>query len=159
MKKIYLAGSLFNDAEVAQRLKEGAILRSRFAGDVDVFNPIEQPFNDKAASLPTAQEIFRGDTKEVMKCDIFLADVSNPLDAGVFVELGIAMHREMMGERVDIICVNSDIRFANANKYDITPVGMNHYVLGGILDHGIYVSSFKEATDIIEGILEAEKNA
>ena len=45
MKKIYIAGSLFNEAEVAQRLKEGKILRDRIKG-IDLFNPIEQPFNE-----------------------------------------------------------------------------------------------------------------
>ena len=50
--KLYLAGSLFNEAEVAQRQKEGKILREMFP-NLEIFNPIEQPFNENKASLPT----------------------------------------------------------------------------------------------------------
>ena len=46
MKKIYLAGSLFNEAEVAQRKLEGNLLKDKFKDKIKVFNPIEEPFND-----------------------------------------------------------------------------------------------------------------
>ena len=45
MLKVYVAGSLFNEAEVAQRKKEGEILRATFP-QLDIFNPIDQPFNE-----------------------------------------------------------------------------------------------------------------
>ena len=128
--KLYLAGALFNEAEIAQRLKEGKLLSERFGERLSVFNPIEQPFN--------------GDTYAVENCDIFLADVTNE-DSGVMVELGIAIALNKK-----IIAINSDIRLKSANKYDIPSYAMNHYVLGGILKHGTLVYSFEEAMNELE---------
>ncbi|MDE5949632.1 MAG: nucleoside 2-deoxyribosyltransferase [Malacoplasma sp.] len=145
--KLYLAGSLFNEAEISQRKKEGTILKEKFP-NLSVFNPIEQPFNTNKENLPTPIDIFNGDTKEVVNCDIFLADVTNN-DPGVIMELGIAITLKIK----HIICVNSDIRIKSANKYDIPTYSMNHYVLGGILKYGKLVYSFKEALSEIEKIL------
>ena len=136
--KLYLAGALFNEAEIAQRLKEGKLLKEKFGERLSVFNPIEQPFNEDKQTLPTPQDIFNGDTEAVKNCDIFLADVTNE-DSGVMVELGIAI-----ALKKKIIAINSDIRLKSANKYDIPSYAMNHYVLGGILKHGTLVYSFEE---------------
>ena len=62
--KLYLAGSLFNEADVNQRKLEGRILRERFP-PLDIFNPIDQPFNEDKQTLPTSIEIFEGDTQAV----------------------------------------------------------------------------------------------
>lgn len=143
--KIYVAGSLFNEAEVAQRKKEGIILRKEFP-NAKIFNPIDQPFNeDKKSNLPTPIEIFEGDTNAVLNSDIFLADITND-DPGVLVELGIAIQNKTK----HIICINSDIRLKGSNKYEIPPYSMNHYVLGGILKHGTLVYSFEEAINKIK---------
>ena len=144
--KLYLAGALFNEAEIAQRLKEGKLLSERFGERLSVFNPIEQPFNEDKQTLPTPQDIFNGDTYAVENCDIFLADVTNE-DSGVMVELGIAIALNKK-----IIAINSDIRLKSANKYDIPSYAMNHYVLGGILEHGKLVYSFNEALKELEGL-------
>ena len=40
--KLYLAGALFNEAEIAQRLKEGKLLNERFGEKLSIFNPIAQ---------------------------------------------------------------------------------------------------------------------
>lgn len=147
--KVYLAGSLFNEAEVAQRLKEGKILREHF-DNLTIFNPIEQPFNaDKNSKLPTPIDIFDGDTKAVIESDIFIADITNN-DPGVFVELGIAIQNKTK----IIICVNSDIRLKSANKYEIPSYSLNHYVLGGILKHGHLVYSFEEAIIKLKELLK-----
>ena len=89
MLKVYVAGSLFNEAEVAQRKAEGVMLRREFP-ELDIFNPIDQPFNENKQSLPTPEMIYEGDTQAVEACDIFIADLTNE-DAGVVVELGIAI--------------------------------------------------------------------
>ena len=138
--KLYLAGALFNEAEIAQRLKEGKLLNERFGEKLSIFNPIEQPFNEDKQTLPTPQDIFNGDT------NIFLADVTNE-DSGVMVELGIAIALNKK-----IIAINSDIRLKSANKYEIPSYAMNHYVLGGILKHGKLVYSFEEALDELESL-------
>nr|WP_276939555.1 nucleoside 2-deoxyribosyltransferase [Helcococcus sueciensis] len=146
--KLYLAGSLFNEAEVQQRKLEGNLLRENFP-NLDIFNPIDQPFNEDKQTLPTPIDIYNGDTKAVEECDIFIADLTNE-DAGVMVELGIALYTDTKL----IIGINSDIRLQSANKYDVPTYGMNHYVLGAILKHGKFVRSFNEAIDEIKKFLE-----
>lgn len=142
--KLYLAGSLFNEAEVNQRKLEGKILRERFP-QLDIFNPIDQPFNEDKQTLPSSIEIFEGDTKAVEECDIFIADLSTN-DTGVAAELGIALYTDTK----IIIGINSDIRLPSANKYAIPTVGMNHYVLGAIEKFGFMTRSFEEACDVLE---------
>ena len=143
--KVYLAGGLFNEAEVAQRLKEGKILRDRIKG-IDLFNPIEQPFNENKEKLPTPLDIFNGDTNAILNADVFLADITND-DPGVMVELGIAISN---GKK--IIAINSDIRLKSASKYEIPTYAINHYVLGAILKYGVLVYSFEEAMKELERI-------
>ena len=143
--KVYLAGGLFNEAEVAQRLKEGQILRDRIKG-IDLFNPIEQPFNENKEKLPTPLDIFNGDTNAILNADVFLADITND-DSGVMVELGIALSN---GKK--IIAINSDIRLKSASKYEIPTYAINHYVLGAILKYGVLVYSFEEAVKELERI-------
>ena len=145
--KLYLAGSLFNEAEVAQRKLEGKLLRERFP-ELEIFNPIDQPFNEDKSTLPTPIAIFDGDTEAVRECDIFIADLTND-DPGVMVELGIAIE---CGNKI-IIGINSDIRLADASRYDIPTYGMNHYVLGGVLKYGYFVRNFNEAMTVLEKCL------
>ncbi len=149
--KLYLAGALFNEAEVNQRKLEGKLLRKNFP-NIEIFNPIDQPFNDDKQSLPTPIDIFNGDTKAVEEADIFIADLSNE-DAGVMVELGIAMYTNTKL----IIGINSDIRLASANKYEIPSYSMNHYVLGAIQKNGTLVNNFSEAMDLIKDFLKNNK--
>jgi len=148
--KLYLAGSLFSEAEMTQRTLEGRILRENFP-DLDIFNPIDQPFNEDKSTLPTPIDIFEGDTKAVEECDIFICDLSNE-DAGVMVELGVALCTDTKL----IIGINSDMRLATANKYEVPTYGMNHYVLGAILKHGKFVKNFNEAVNVIKEFLEGE---
>lgn len=138
--KIYLAGALFNEAEVNQRLYEGRKLREIFS-NIELFNPIEQPFNENKDKLPTPIEIFENDTRAVIDSDLVILDITNE-DAGVMVELGIAISHNKK-----IIAINSDIRLKTANKYDIPTYGMNHFVLGAINKYGKLVYSFDEAIE------------
>ena len=59
-RKLYLGGSLFSEAEVNQRIKEGNMLDHMT--NYEIYNPILAPCNDKS-KLPTAEDIFWGDTK------------------------------------------------------------------------------------------------
>lgn len=145
--KVYLAGSLFNEAEVAQRKKEGKILREAFP-DLEIFNPIDQPFNENKQSLPTPETIYEADANAVIDCDIFIADLTNE-DSGVMVELGLAIATNTK----IIIGINSDIRLQSANQYDIPTYGMNHFVLGGILKYGHFVRSFDEAVSKLKELI------
>lgn len=93
MKKYgYIAGALFNEGEIAQRITEGKALREKMP-EVEWYNPIEAPVNDKS-KLPTAKDIFSLDTDYVLKSDYMLADLSRE-DLGVSMELGIALGVEI----------------------------------------------------------------
>ena len=88
----YIAGALFNEGEIAQRISEGKALREKMP-EVDWYNPIEAPVNDKS-KLPSAKDIFSLDTDYVLKSDYMLADLSRE-DLGVSMELGIALGVEI----------------------------------------------------------------
>lgn len=142
----YIAGALFNEGEIAQRISEGKRLREKMP-NVEWYNPIEAPVNDKS-KLPTAEDIYSLDTEYVLKSDYVLADLSRE-DLGVCMELGICLgttharkvvedilERKLLGkvEEKDIqeilrevekegiknrkiVTHNSDIRIEAAEKY------------------------------------------
>ena len=155
-KHIYLAGSLFSEAEVAQRLKEGQIIQERLGDNYTCYNPVEAPCNDKEANLPTALDIFMEDAKEVIESDVIIADLANQ-DPGVMMELGIAWGLNFAAQVIkpmnlspgqqafllhcgvkekEIHAVLSDIRLSTAHLYkgEYIPYGYNQFVVGGIVE-------------------------
>ena len=108
-KKGYIAGSLFNEAEVSQRLLEGDLLREITGTKIDWFNPIEQPCNEKS-DLPTAMDIFKVDTEAVIESDYIVADMTNN-DTGVAMELGIAYGLQYAIAFLDEMFRNADPDF------------------------------------------------
>ena len=155
-KHIYLAGSLFSEAEVAQRLKEGQIIQERLGDNYTCYNPVDAPCNDKEANLPTALHISMEDATAEIESDVIIADLANQ-DPGVMMELGIAWGMdyaaqilETMGmskgqkeflnhcgiKRKDIQAVLSDIRLSTAHLYkgEYIPYGYNQFVVGGIVE-------------------------
>lgn len=147
---LYIAGALFNEAEISQRKLEAKILYKEFGNKIQVFNPIDQPFNINKASLPTPETIYKNDANAILKSDVIIFDITND-NPGVLVELGLAF---MSKKKPIIICVNSDIRLADANKYSIPTYSINHFVLGGILTYGYLVKNFNEAIKKLKQILK-----
>lgn len=147
MKKIYMAGPLFNEGEVAQRIHEAKVLRElidEYDLDFEVFTPIEAPQNDKS-KLPTHLDIFDGDEKEINESSIMFADLSHE-DAGVMMELGMVLYRE--GYKVYPYL--SDIRVGTAGEYDgiYVPFGYNQFVIGGLEKYfGKIYTSFDDAAN------------
>ena len=159
MERLYIAGSLFNEAEVNQRIKEGNMLESMT--NYKVYNPITAPCNIKE-NLPTAADIFWGDTKEILKSDTVVADISNQSDPGTAAELGIvwacnyihdlATQGKQLFEILEImkrkrvITHLSDIRKSTANQYEnnYIPWGCNQYLVGMVEDMGIIKNNFQE---------------
>lgn len=142
MLKIYIAGPLFSEADQAQRYKEGKLLRE--AG-YSVFNPVEQPFNTHKEKLPTPREIFLNDYQAVKECDVVVADLHG-YDEGVVAEIGLAY---ALGKR--IVAVDSDIRLATANRYEIPTYGMNHFLLGMLQENGCsLLRHFADALDFLK---------
>lgn len=166
MKRGYLAGPLFNEAEVAQRIKEGKILKEKT--NIDWYNPIEAPVNDKS-KLPTAADIFALDTKMVLESDYIIADLSNN-DVGVAYELGLVWLSNKIADIIDqhgdnalaeikkivkrknVVGVTSDIRIPTAHHYQghLIPYGLNQYVIGGVLDQGNIVYKFEDTIKYIK---------
>lgn len=160
--KIYIAGSLFNEAEIAQRLKEEELLRG--IGFENIYNPISADVNDKS-KLPTCLDIFWGDTDEILESNIITADITNSSDIGVSCELGIiwmcnylhtlkeqGMTLEQITKMIpkkQLIAVNSDIRKSTSHLYegDEIPYGINQYEVGLIKDTGVIKNSFNELLD------------
>lgn len=147
---LYIAGALFNEAEISQRKLEAKNLYKEFGNKIQVFNPIDEPFNINKASLPTPETIYKNDANAILKSDVIIFDITND-DPGVLVELGLAF---MSKKKPIIICVNSDIRLADANKYSIPTYSINHFVLGGILTYGYLVKNFNEAIKKLKQILK-----
>ena len=156
--KLYIAGSLFSEADINQRLKEGNMLES--LTNFKVFNPILAPCNNKE-KLPTANDIFWGDTSEVLESKCIVADISTN-DVGVACELGIAWACNYLHYLVDggyslqdilqimkkkIVYTHlSDIRKSTTHMYrgNYTPWGYNQYLIGCIEDMGEIKDSFQD---------------
>ena len=157
-EKLYLAGSLFSEADINQRLKEGNMLESMTA--YEVFNPILAPVNDKD-KIPDASDLFWGDTSEILESSVVVADISNN-DVGVACEMGIAwacnyLHYLVDGgySLQDILMIMkkkyvyahlSDIRKNTAHMYrgNYVPWGTNQFLIGCIEDTGEIKDNFQE---------------
>lgn len=164
-EKGYIAGNLFSDAMIRQRLFEEEKLKEVLP-NVEWYNPISAPCNNKA-KLPTAEDIFWGDTYEVLPSKYIIADLSDPTDTGTACELAIAFMCNYLNDLFDegytieelrkvlprkkVYAHLSDIRMATANKYDgiNVPVGFNQYMIGMIQDMNKVYSHFE---DIIEDL-------
>lgn len=138
---VYNAGSLFTESERHQRRQEETLFKMLLADkrpdlvDKIVFhNPISNPFNDKSR-VPTADEIFLGDTKQIQESSVIIANLDNQLDAGVFIEIGQAMGnaKKTFQDKL-IVPVISDIRAETSHLYKgvESPWGINTYVIGAI---------------------------
>ena len=176
MTKIYIGGSLFSEAEIAQRLKEEDKLRELYGETVDIFNPITAPCNDKN-SLPTALSIFEGDTDQILSSDVMLVDISNQSDAGVFTELGIAWACNFVNSLANggmslsevlevmkpkhIVTHLSDIRKGTSHRYEgnYIPWGFNQYAIGCVQNaDGKIADSLQEALVEIGNRVPSSKN-
>lgn len=132
--KIYLAGPLFSEADRAQRKLEAARLREL---GYEVYNPVE--FNLENGEIPTIQEVFDKDIRELMNSNIVIADIVGE-DPGTIAEIGIA---KSAASTKLVIAVESDFR----------PV-YNKFVIGMLEDEWFgnnskLVKSFDEAIDVL----------
>ncbi len=159
MKQVYIAGSLFKSGDIKERLEEGKKLR---ANGLKTFNPIEQPFNEDKSKLPSAHDIFKGDTKAIIESDVIFAEYDGE-DPGVMAELGIAwaindaLHFFEKGgtieeykdlyKKKEIIVHSTDIRQTSSGEYKghYVPYGLNQYVVGMIEDQGHIFTNKEEA--------------
>ncbi len=137
---IYIAGPLFTEGEVKQRLHEGKLIKEQLKKQgfelEGLFNPIEAPYNDKANSSPTSEEIFIGDYDRIKEADVVFIDISNE-DSGTMVELGHILTLNKLDHDIKLFAVSSDIRFnGEISQGHRAQIGHNQYVVGGILEGG-----------------------
>lgn len=180
----YIAGALFKEADQKQRIREKELLQEAIPS-VNWFNPLtDNTANDKS-KLPTASDVFWGDTERIINSRYIFAELDGE-DAGVMMELGIAWGINYMLSQINSIltCLSSpyevtkaieqlldeipyktiiahlsDIRVGTAGKYvgHHIPFGINQYVVGGIEEIGQIYPSVKEAVEGLARIIEARK--
>lgn len=162
---IYIAGSLFTEADQAQRMMEERDIRKiidHLGLSTEVFNPINNPFNDKSTK-PTALDITLGDTQQIADSTHVLLNLDNQLDAGVFVELGQILGLPFDRRDIRVYPVISDIRMTGAGEYNAeeVPWGINTYVIGALQfimgdDYKMYTSSSEAIVAMMKDIEEVE---
>lgn len=159
-KKLYIAGSLFSEAEVNQRIKEGNMIEHMTK--YKVYNPITAPCNEKEKNLPTSEDIFYGDTNEILNSDVVIMDMSGQNDLGCATELGITwmcnyLHKlakegytlEQILQAIPekkFIGHLSDIRKSTSHMYkgNRIPWATNQYFMGCALTIGEVKDNFQE---------------
>ncbi|MDD6466568.1 MAG: hypothetical protein PUF50_00095 [Erysipelotrichaceae bacterium] len=146
---IYNAGPLFTEADIQQRLKEGALLREALSTATEEFfvaNPIELPFDN--TKILTSQEIFVEDYSHVNKANVFFFELASN-DAGTYVELGNAIEKLMNGKPLKIYPVFNDLRLQRNGASGIEcPIGFNSYLVGCLTSNHITIfSSFHDALE------------
>ncbi len=147
MLYIYNAGPMFSDADIAQRLKEGKMIREVLDNnDIEYLlaNPIELPF-DNSRYIPTS-EIFKEDYSHVDKANVFFFDLATN-DSGTYVEFGNAIEKYMAGKDIEIYPIFTDLRLGRNNIDGIEcPVGFNSYLVGALTYNKITIyRHFEEA--------------
>ncbi|SHJ40664.1 Nucleoside 2-deoxyribosyltransferase [Clostridium cavendishii DSM 21758] len=166
-KLLYLAGKLFKDADINQRLYEEKLINEKCnqAGkEINIYNPIN---NDEITfdSNTNANKIFMGDLNSLAKSNVVLAELDDE-DSGTMYELGIVTGINLIYDllkegytmdqimkaipKKDIYAHMSDIRQDRLGSKD-APWGINQFVVGGIEfnEHGKILKHVEEAIDEI----------
>lgn len=105
MKKIpaYLLGDGLKKGNQMLRKQERDAIHE--IGKYDLFNPWEQPINDKSKS-PTAEMIFVADTEAILKSEVIVADCDND-SVGSTTEIGMIWGLNYMIEELEKIVIST----------------------------------------------------
>lgn len=169
MKKGYIAGKLFKQGDIRQRLYEEETLKNQIT-NVKWYNPINDPEANDKSKEPIAETIFKNDCKKVLESNYIVAELDDE-DSGTIAELFIAWtvnyfyklfeegyNLEEIKEKIpykDIYCHLSDIRQDSKGYEGIRlPWGINQFVIGGLINDGKVMRNFEE---IVEDISKKEK--
>lgn len=176
-KKIYIAGSLFKEADINQRILEENKIKA-LDPNVAIYNPITADINDKS-KLPTANDIVWGDFKEIENANAILCALDDD-DLGQACEIGMAFGLNYMREKLEKLVLEnnvsintiqtllneipkktiyahlSDIRVPTADQYHkhYIPYGLNQFVVGAIEVYGYILNSSDQA---IKKMLDEKK--
>jgi len=139
--QIYWANALF--AEADRNFNAACVSRLRAAGH-HVFLPQEAAVNEEAA--PTAEDIFRVDTGEVLNSELLVACLDQEtIDCGVACEIGLAY-----SWGIPIVGLYTDIR---QHRQGPGRMYKNLYVVGAIEASGKVTTSLDELMEAINGLL------
>lgn len=140
--KIYLANSLFSDADRNYNELLANLVRIKFE-DIDLYVPQENMgINDKS-NIATSQDIAKADVEKLKECDLVIAVLDGvEIDSGVACEVGIAYS---LG--IPVLGLLTDIRFNNSNLsskmeiieedvYENSIMYRNLFVVGIIKENG-----------------------
>ena len=92
--QVYLAGSMFCEADRMYNAFLAEKIRERLGEDIDLYVPQEnKSINDKT-KCADSHDIFWGDYNRLQKCDIFIARIDGDIPpSGTSAEIGIMSQR------------------------------------------------------------------
>ena len=164
--KAYIGGGMFTDSEIAKRIIEEKSLKQNIP-NLEIYNPITAPFNDKSKSSPTSQDIFWGDTNQIIESTYVTAEIEMNTDDGLCYEMGVCSGINIILDMLkkglspkeildkvpykQILAHCSDIRLDSKGYtgFDM-PFGINQFNKGGIESHGKMFRHFNEITQYIK---------
>lgn len=147
--KVYVANSLFSEADRDFNEKLVKKLRGEFPGVVFYLPQENMGINDKSKTV-TSQEIALGDLKEIKESCLMVAVLDgNIQDPGTCCEVGIAF-----GLDIPVIGINTDIRFNSENLkgktklleedvFENSIAYINLFLLGIVKENGIVVNDIE----------------
>lgn len=175
MPKVYIAGSLFKEADICQRKKEEAFIRDNTVNNWIIYNPINADINDKSR-LPTAEDIVWGDFNQIKDCNAMLCALDDQ-DLGQAAEIGMVFGMNFWYDQLETLIANnqvsvenlrallaqypkkqiyahhSDIRLSTAHEYrgNYVPYGINQFLIGAVEACGqIYPNYTKAIQEMIK---------
>lgn len=181
MPKVYIAGSLFKEADICQRKKEQALIEELTKNSWVIYNPITADINDKS-KLPSADDIVWSDFNEIKDCNEMLCALDDN-DLGQAAEVGMVFglnfwHDELSKliqennvntesiqalldkyPKKQIFAHHSDIRISTAHLYqgNYVPYGINQFLIGAIEACGhIYPSYTLAINEMIQKYKKGE---
>ena len=167
-KKIYLAHSISTKAEFKDSIRVANEIRDL---GYEVYAAAENnSINDKSND-PTPIDIYEGDISEIMKCDIFVINLSGGLQDGTISEIGFVAGLNESVNRlrlrtlkeynvfhevrlIQIIAYTSNARLLQPQfSAGIPSASANHLVLGMIDKWGGFVGSEKEMLNALPEVI------
>lgn len=155
--KIYLANSLFSEADRLYNKHVATQLRTKVTGDIEIFLPQEAGINDKSTYADSIM-IADLDTRELLQSDVMIAVIDGvEIDAGVASEIGVFY---MTGK--PIIALYTDIRQFGRNNSDkikaLLDDGVeNQFMYRNLYTVGLIKKSGKVVNSIEDLIKEVEE--
>ena len=169
MTKIYLAHSISTRGEFEDSKRVANEIRSL---GYEVYAAAENASINDKTNEPTPRDIYEGDISEIMKCDIFVINLSGGLQDGTISEIGFVaglneandyeedfkaiLNAEFIEidnlNLIPIVAYTSNARLLQPQFSDGIPsASANHLVLGMIDKWGEFVGSEEDMLKELEG--------